>query len=93
MSDERVVTLADAVQAWNFMPGMELVESDPGDPSFRLRPATRAERLRGRAGRLWRRATCWWRPRAVCTSADPRTGVVVMIRERWSWRRWRWERT
>jgi hypothetical protein len=36
--------------------------------------------------------TRWWRPRTVCSAIDRDAGVVTMVKERWSWRRWRWER-
>lgn len=47
----------------------------------------------------------WWRtkaalhqlirkfqPRMVCSAIDHESGVITMSQERWSWRRWRWER-
>lgn len=38
----------------------------------------------------------WWRSlfseRVVGTAMDFDTGVLSYRRERWSWRRWRWER-
>lgn len=36
--------------------------------------------------------TRWWRPRTVCSAIDRERGVITMSEERWSWRRWRWER-
>lgn len=39
-----------------------------------------------------RRCTRWWRPRTVVTAVDVEAGVVALVTERWSWRRWRWER-
>lgn len=37
--------------------------------------------------------TRWWRPRTVCSAVDQDAGVVTLAEERWSWRRWRWERS
>jgi hypothetical protein len=36
--------------------------------------------------------TRWWRPRLVCAEVDRAAGCIGMAEERWSWRRWRWER-
>lgn len=42
--------------------------------------------------RAWYSATRWWRPRAVVVHIDRDRGIVTATIERWSWRRWRWER-
>lgn len=39
-----------------------------------------------------RRLTRWWRPRDVVSAVDAKQGIVTLTTERWSWRRWRWER-
>ncbi|MGE5801577.1 MAG: hypothetical protein ACM358_04930 [Gemmatimonadota bacterium] len=36
--------------------------------------------------------TRWWRPRDVVSAVDAEAGVITIRTERWSWRRWRWER-
>jgi hypothetical protein len=36
--------------------------------------------------------TAWRRLRAVVVAIDRRSGRVQVGLERWSWRRWRWER-
>jgi len=38
------------------------------------------------------RMTRWWRPRTVCSVIDREAGSITMVEERWSWRRWKWER-
>jgi len=35
--------------------------------------------------------TRWWRPRVVVAAIDRDAGRITMRKERWSWRRWRWE--
>lgn len=38
------------------------------------------------------RVTRWWRPRIAVTAINVETGTITNGIERWSWRRWRWER-
>jgi hypothetical protein len=42
---------------------------------------------------LAHRMTRWWRPRIVTSAVDAERGVITLSHERWSWRRWRWERS
>lgn len=54
----------------------------------------RGWRLRWYTGRHHlRRCTRWWRPRTVVARMDLATGTLTVATERWSWRRWRWERS
>jgi len=57
-----------------------------------FRSMTRRERLAGWLRHSWLSATRWWRPRTVVVAIDHRLGGVTVGDERWSWRRWRWER-
>lgn len=63
----------------------------PG-PRFQLRSATHRERLRFWLRDRWQSATRWWRPRTVTSSVNVEAGCITLDTERWSWRRWRWER-
>lgn len=80
MSD--LITLGDPNDAANFRAGMSV---------------TRSYSSSG-LGRFWRlrafalRCTQWFRPRSVVTAIDERAGTITLERQRWSWRRWRWER-
>lgn len=87
---ERKVTLSDASDAYNFRVGMPMVW-DASAPGL-LRYASRRERLRMWLVRRWERATRWWRPRTVTSGVDVQAGTITLETERWSWRRWRWER-
>lgn len=90
MNDSReTITLATATDTYNFRVGqpVTLVYSDG-----QFRVATRWERLRMRLGDSWRKWTRWWRPRTVCSEIDREAGSITMEMQRWSWRRWRWER-
>lgn len=77
--------LATPADAHNFRVGVEYVFEH-------------GRRLMGWRLRWWRirqhaiRCTRWWRPRTVCSAIDREAGAVTMVNERWSWRRWRWER-
>lgn len=42
--------------------------------------------------RLILRLTRWRRPRFIVVAVDTKHGSVCLREERWSWRRWRWER-
>lgn len=75
-----------------FHPGHTYVEVDPGSPWFRLRRATRLELARFWLRDRWQSATRRWRPRTVCAAVDHEAGSITLVTERWSWRRWRWER-
>jgi hypothetical protein len=68
--------------------GKPLRMTDSGD----LAPLTRGERFAAWLGDSWRSATRWWRPRTVVSAIDVDAGSITVVRERWSWRRWRWER-
>jgi len=72
----------------------DLKLTNPDDArNFRYSPPRFLDR--GRFGRLRMFAlhcTRWFRPRTVVTAIDESTGIVTCERERWSWRRWRWER-
>jgi len=46
-----------------------------------------------RAHQKMRGLTRWWRPRTVVTAIDVENGIVTLAVERWSWGRWRWERS
>lgn len=90
--DERdVVTLPTVTDTWNFRIGqpIECVMM----PSGGVRLATRRERVWRRAIGAWLRWTRWWRPRVVTSAVDTQAGSITLSTERWSWRRWRWERT
>lgn len=90
---EREVTLADRRDAYHFHRGLTMVEVDPGGQRFALRPATRLERARFWLCDRWLSATRWFRPRTVTAAVDAEEGTVTIRDERWSWRRWRWERS
>ena len=85
---KKALTLADARDAYNFTAGMPMVMTDSGD----VRLATRAERLSMAFTGWLQRWTRWFRPRTVCAAIDVDAGCITMAIERWSWRRWRWER-
>jgi hypothetical protein len=81
----------DPDEACNFTTGQPVVwqSLDRGSTWRRLTGwRLLAYHLRQRAYRLTR----WWRPRTVCSAIDRERGIVTMAHERWSWRRWRWER-
>lgn len=42
--------------------------------------------------RLWRRLTRWRQSRYEVDSVQVAAGKLGLVRMRWSWRRWRWER-
>lgn len=51
-------------------------------------------RLRAYYVRCWLLdITRWWRPRDVTVAVDVGLGSITIERQRWSWRRWRWERS
>ncbi len=81
---------ADRNDAYNFGPDIELAFVDGGG---RLVPLTRWMRVKVFAYRRWIRATRWFRPRVVVAKVDRRSGSVSLAEERWSWRRWQWERS
>jgi hypothetical protein len=59
--------------------------------AVRLHPfsvPTRWERMR----EATRRVLPWFFPRVVVSDIDTAAGAVTLTRERWSWRRWKWER-
>lgn len=100
MSDRRSRThlvLSDKGDAFNFHIGAAIRFSDPKrfvfDERGELVEATRWQRLRFWLEDLWLNATRWFRPRTVAAAVDRAKGEVTMANERWSWRRWRWERT
>lgn len=92
MSDtERdVVTLPTVTDTWNFRVGdvVECVMTPTGD----VRRGAPRERLWRRAVGAWLRWTRWWRPRVVTSAIDTQAGSIALATERWSWRRWRWDR-
>ena len=73
---------------YNFRRGMPVKMTDAGQ----IVPMTRRERARAWFKRVWHRWTRWWRPRMVVSRINPDNGIITLERERWSWRRWRWER-
>lgn len=83
------ITLASCEDAYNFTLGMPLRMTDAGD----LVPLTRWQRRTLRVREFASHWTRWFRPRAVCSAADVEAGSITLCLERWSWRRWRWERT
>lgn len=89
LAEPTVVTLASPSDAYSFSGGMPLVMTDAGD----VRPATCSERLRGAIATWWLRWTRWLRPRTAVAAVDVKAGCVTLATERWSWRRWRWERS
>lgn len=97
MSEE--ITLADPRDALNFRIGQPLVMIENRklctgfDQGWTYRPARPRERAAASLRNAWHRATRWWRPRTVCAAVDVDAGVVMLATERWSWLRWRWERT
>ena len=84
------LTLANAVDARHFAAGdpIRLATLDGGE----FRRATRFERAHARLCDAWQSATRWWRLRSVVSAVDRNAGTVEVYLERWSWRRWRWER-
>ncbi|HKP06810.1 MAG TPA: hypothetical protein VJU58_06115 [Microbacterium sp.] len=84
------VTLADPVDAYNFHVGqpVHLTWSAAGG----VRRATRWEVLRDRVAARLLHWTRWLRPRTVTAAVDVEAGAITLCTERWSWRRWRWER-
>lgn len=77
----------DVVVRLNFRRGIQCRMT----PSGQLVPLTRWERAVDRVRASWHRMTRWWRPRTVVSAVDAENGVITLIQERWSWRRWRWE--
>ena len=79
----------DARDTWNFRVGQPIhcVWSSAGG----VRLAPRWERITGHIEAKWVRLTRWWRPRSVVSAIDAERGEIVLVTERWSWRRWRWE--
>ena len=64
----------------------------PGSRVFKCVRLLSGWRLRWwRTRRFARQITRWWRPRMVMSKNDQEGWITTDV-ERWSWRRWRWER-
>ncbi len=85
------MTLTDARDAYSFHVGMPVHTFVVGEHGG-LVPATRRQRARLWIRDRWLGATRWFRPRTVISAVDRQAGSVSLVDERWSWRRWRWER-
>lgn len=72
---------------------VELITVRPEDArNFRIGMAIVWGVPRSRLRRWLSRNTRWWRPRFAVTAVDTDAGCIAYVLERWSWRRWRWER-
>ena len=80
------IQLADRSASWNFAAGIPIVISKSGRRLLGWRL------LAWRIGQRAIALTRWWRPRTVVSAVDQEAGIVTLVDERWSWRRWRWER-
>jgi hypothetical protein len=80
------LTLASRTDTYNFTRGMPLKMLDSGS----LVPMTHWDRIKDRMRSLWRRVSR--APRTVVSEIDRDAGSITVVTERWSWRRWRWER-
>jgi hypothetical protein len=83
------LAVSDNGDTFNFHVGVVCVLNEHGQ----LVHATRWQRAKLAASDYWRSTTRWFRPRTVVSDVDVEEGSVTMVTERWSWRRWRWERT
>lgn len=92
MSDGAHLLNIDNVDARAFSVGQPVMLSPDPDQPGGWRYATRWDRLRVWFGDLWRSATSRFRTRRVVANVDLRAGAITIASERWSWRRWRWER-
>jgi hypothetical protein len=81
MSEPTVVTLADRDDVYTFR---------SGDP-LACTTGLEAPRL-PRLPRWVRRLTWWRQTRYTVDAVDVAAGKLGLVRLRWSWRRWRWER-
>ena len=88
MSEERCA-LASKSDTYNFCVGQPVILRWDG---MYLVPMTRRQVFAVRVRDAFRRWTRWWRHRDVVSAVNHNTGVITIARERWSWRRWRWER-
>lgn len=89
MTDTReTVTLATASDARNFRIGDTYVMTRSGP-----RRVAGWFGVRYRVGQFVYGLTRWWRPRTVCSAIDVDAGSITLSEERWSWLRWRWERS
>lgn len=84
------ITVID-LDAHNFRVGMA-VECSMDDVVAMYRARGSIGRAFVRLRRRLRRWTRWWRVQTVTTMVDLNTGTITLGQERWSWRRWRWER-
>lgn len=67
--------------------------ANPGDArAFRRGMPLHITAPSGWLSRLILRLTRWRRPRFIVVAVDTKHGSVCLREERWSWRRWRWER-
>lgn len=76
------ITIASPTDAYTFRRG------DPVCCVEGIEPPPRVPILR----RLWRRLTWWRQTRYEVDSVQVAAGKLGLVRMRWSWRRWRWER-
>ncbi len=90
MSDREEVklTLVDPDQVHNFRVGPTYVWTRRG-----VRRLTGWWAIEYKVRDFATRMTRWWRPRIVCSAVDRQHGRITLVMERWSWRRWRWERS
>lgn len=75
-------TLADPAEAYTFTVGspVRCLSGMEPPPRFPL------------LARAWRRLTWWRQPRYEVDAIDVALGKLGLVRMRWSWLRWRWER-
>ncbi len=83
--EEGVLTLCNPEDARNFT-----VAKSVRFPPFSY--PTRLGRMRETVRLATRRVLPWFFPRVVVSDIDTAAGAVTLTRERWSWRRWKWER-
>jgi len=82
------VKLVNKADTYNFTRGMPVAWNE-GSGTFV--PATRLQRFRSWLFAVLRSVAR--RPRMVVSEIDRDEGRITMVAERWSWLRWRWERT
>lgn len=78
--DPEVLTLCDPFDAWNFHDHEPMTVRQ-------IRPS-----LRSRISHAVRLRLPWFFPRLFVSAIDREQGSITLSVERWSWRRWKWER-
>lgn len=87
MAQRETVTLATATDTYNFTRGHTYMWTRRG-----VRRRTGWWAFEYAIRDFFVSMTRWWRPRLVCSEIDREAGSITMEMQRWSWRRWRWER-